>query len=92
MALARCHLSAKACLPEVEGYVGCNMPSFTLGDLGHALVSLLHFQLAGPSARPNQGRCAMAAIKLPYLTNSFLITFIAVLLIVGLLFWAVATR
>ncbi len=34
----------------------------------------------------------MAAIKLPYLTNSFLITFIAVLLIVGLLFWAVATR
>jgi len=34
----------------------------------------------------------MAAIRLPYLTNSFLITLIAVLLIVGLLFWAVATR
>ncbi len=34
----------------------------------------------------------MVAIKLPNLTSTFLFTFIAVLLIVGLLFWAVGTR
>ncbi len=34
----------------------------------------------------------MVAIKLPNLTNTFLFTLIAVLLTVGLLFWAVTTR
>ena len=34
----------------------------------------------------------MAAIKLPNLTSTFLFTLIAVLLVVGLLFWAVASR
>ena len=34
----------------------------------------------------------MVAIKLPNLTITFLFTLIAVLLVVGLLFWAVATR
>jgi hypothetical protein len=34
----------------------------------------------------------MVAIKLPNLTSTFLFTLIAVLLIVGLLFWAVGSR
>jgi hypothetical protein len=34
----------------------------------------------------------MVAIKLPSLTGTFHFMFIAVLLIVGLLFWAVGTR
>ena len=34
----------------------------------------------------------MVAIKLPNLTSTFLFTVIAVLLVVGLLFWAVGTR
>ena len=34
----------------------------------------------------------MVAIKLPNLTSTFLFTLVAVLLIVGLLFWAVGTR
>lgn len=34
----------------------------------------------------------MVAIKLPNLTSIFLLTLIAVLLIVGLLFWVVGAR
>jgi hypothetical protein len=34
----------------------------------------------------------MVAIKLPNLTSTFFFTLIAVLLVVGLLFWAVGTR
>jgi hypothetical protein len=34
----------------------------------------------------------MLAIKLPNLTSSFHFALIAVLLVVGLLFWAVSTR
>ena len=34
----------------------------------------------------------MLAIKLPSLTSTFHFTLIAVLLILGLLFWAVSTR
>jgi hypothetical protein len=34
----------------------------------------------------------MVAIKLPNLASTFLYTLIAVLLVVGLLFWAVGTR
>ena len=34
----------------------------------------------------------MLAIKLPNLASTFLVTLIAVLLVAGLLFWAVATR
>jgi hypothetical protein len=39
-----------------------------------------------------KGGCFMVAIKLPNLTSTFHFTLIAVLLIVGLLFWAVGTR
>jgi len=34
----------------------------------------------------------MVAIKLPNLLSTFLFTLIAVLLVLGLLFWAVGTR
>jgi len=34
----------------------------------------------------------MVAIKLPNLTSTFVFTLIAVLVVVGLLFWAVSTR
>jgi len=34
----------------------------------------------------------MLAIKLPNLASAFLFTLVAILLVVGLLFWAVGTR
>ena len=34
----------------------------------------------------------MVAIKLPYLTSTFVLTLIGVMVVVGLLFWAVSTR
>jgi hypothetical protein len=34
----------------------------------------------------------MLAIKLPNLTSTFLFTLIAILLVIGLLFWAAGTR
>lgn len=36
--------------------------------------------------------CIMLAIKLPNVTATFFVTLIALMLIIGLLFWAVGTR
>jgi hypothetical protein len=65
----------------------------TPGDLGHALVCLPYLPNSGTLWHILGSRgCIMIATKLPNLTSTFHFMLVAVVVIIGLLFWAVSTR
>ncbi len=62
------------------------------GDQRHALACPLHLSPAALCDIAIVWGCIMVAIKLPNVTATFFVTLIALMLIIGLLFWAVGTR